>query len=231
MNELRPWSEEEATADELRLLDVSRRERAPGSARARALGALGVLAATTTTGATAAAGGSTLLAKVLAATVLTGAVTAGGVAWHASRRHPEARPLPASTEVAMPREATGPPSVPTTSPAPAPAPSAEPPRELARAARPISSGALAQEVAALELARQALLARDGDSAIRALDRYRAQFPRGELSSEATVLRVQALLARGDVAKAAALADDYCTAYPESPYAQRVQQLVHDVRKK
>jgi outer membrane protein assembly factor BamD (BamD/ComL family) len=84
---------------------------------------------------------------------------------------------------------------------------------------------LSLEVAALERAHQALGQHDADGALRELDRYRALFPNGTLASEQTVLRVQALLARGDVPAAQRLAQPYMAAHPNSPYARRIQELM------
>jgi outer membrane protein assembly factor BamD (BamD/ComL family) len=85
-------------------------------------------------------------------------------------------------------------------------------------------------VAALEQAHAALAARDADRALLALDRYRAKFPGGRLASEETVLRIQALLARGDRDGANALANGFFAAHPDSSYADRVRDLLHDGEK-
>jgi outer membrane protein assembly factor BamD (BamD/ComL family) len=82
-------------------------------------------------------------------------------------------------------------------------------------------------VAALERAQVALAAHDAGGAMRALDRYEVTFPAGRLASEATVLRVQALLARGDAEAASAVADRFFTAHPDSSYARRIRDLLHD----
>jgi hypothetical protein len=108
-------------------------------------------------------------------------------------------------------------------------PSASPPDHIDRPEHPApprasaSADALTRELKALETV-QALL-RDPDAALRLLDRYQAQFPHGSLSSEATVLRAQALLAKGDRAGAQGLVDGYCSAHPDSPYAKRLKALV------
>jgi hypothetical protein len=80
-------------------------------------------------------------------------------------------------------------------------------------------------VKALEAVHEALLGRDPDAAIRLLDRYQTQFPHGSLSSEATVLRVQALLANGDRAGAQVLVDGYSAAHAGGPYVKRLKELV------
>jgi outer membrane protein assembly factor BamD (BamD/ComL family) len=84
---------------------------------------------------------------------------------------------------------------------------------------------LTREVKALELAHRALAEHDAPLALDLLDRYRVQFPGGSLSSEATVLRAQALLQNGDRAGAQALVDGYVSAHPDSPYARRLKDIV------
>jgi hypothetical protein len=85
---------------------------------------------------------------------------------------------------------------------------------------------LSLEVAALERAHKALGKHDPEGALFELDRYRAQFPNGSLASEETVLRVQALLALGDRSGAQRLAETYIAAHSDSPYARRIQELLH-----
>jgi hypothetical protein len=235
VSELRRWSEEGATADEVSLLEALRRERAPSHLRARTLRTLGVAAAvttatTTTTAATTAAvtkGGLTALTKVLAVSMLGGGIVAGGLV---IRGLPQTV-LPSSRTVVAPR---------AVEPAVIESPSPVLPAVLAsglvapihvgvpaRSARPASTDdGLSREVLALELAHQALAGHNPEAALHLLDRYRAQFPGGALASEQTVLRVQALLAKGDRTGARALAAAYAVAHPDSPYARRLGDLVH-----
>jgi hypothetical protein len=81
---LKRWPEEGVTADELSLLQLSRRERAPVEARVRTLGALGAMSATTgaTASALAAAGTSGLSALAKLAAVLGASLAAPGVVLH-----------------------------------------------------------------------------------------------------------------------------------------------------
>ena len=110
-------------------------------------------------------------------------------------------------------------------------------RESPRAApavRPARAAAsderLSREVTALELANAALGAKQPDAALRALDDYAQKFPRGALQSDATVLRVRALVARGDRAAAQRLADAYSAAHPDSPFTRRLDALVREREK-
>lgn len=63
------------------------------------------------------------------------------------------------------------------------------------------------EVVELDTARAALSAGENQRALDQLDGYRARFPQGELSLEASVLRVRALAGAGRGAQAARLARD------------------------
>jgi hypothetical protein len=238
MSDLRRWSEEGATADEISLLESSRHERASPQARARTLKALALAgvatgAATTTTAAAttavAAKSAPTLLIKILTFSLFGGIMAGGvvvGVARHAvapSSRHGviAAPPMPILNE---PRSAILPAE--STSPDIAPVPTGAQGRS---AQPPYTDESLSHEVAALELAHRALTVHNPDAALRLLDRYRVRFPHGLLSSEENVLRVQALLASGHRAGAQALADAYAAAHPNSPYSQRLEDLVHGER--
>jgi TolA-binding protein len=81
---------------------------------------------------------------------------------------------------------------------------------------------LAAEVASLESARAALASGRPGDALGALDRYGRDFPRGHLSPEAAVLRIQALATAGDRARSRALADAFLRDHPDSPYAPRLR---------
>jgi hypothetical protein len=91
---------------------------------------------------------------------------------------------------------------------------------------PVAESTLSAEVTALERAQAALGARRTEAALRALDQYEATFPAGRLASEATVLRVQALLAQGDEQDASLVADRFIAAHPDSSYSRRIRDLVH-----
>jgi hypothetical protein len=172
----------------------------------------------------------TLLIKILAFS-LFGGIVAGGVAVGVS--HYVGTPSSRAGAVTAPPTPiiNEPPSaiLPTQSASPGIAP--VPIGAQARAGQPPAQGpdtdeSLSHEVAALELAHRALNVHKPDAALRLLDRYRFRFPHGLLSSEESVLRVQALLASGHRARAQALADGYSAAHPNSPYSQRLEALVH-----
>ena len=241
MSQLRRWSEKGASREAASLLETSRRERPPARARARTLEALGlaVVGSAAATGtamaATSAAtkGGLTLLIKIAALSLVGGAIVAGGVAVvHAAHlRAARPSPLAVASAAVEPRSVEPPAGVVPLIDPPSPAPSAAAPGNVSRPEHPAARGSastevLARELKALELIHEALLGRDPEAALRLLDRYQAQFPHGSLASEATVLRVQALLANGDRARAQALVNGYCSAHPDGPYAKRLNELVH-----
>lgn len=133
-----------------------------------------------------------------------------------------AAPLPVATSLPqLPPSATAevpsaPPLLPAAAKAPAAAPPAlEPPRTLG----------LGQEVAALDRARDALAAGNVAGALRQVDEYESQFPRGALAQEATALRIEALLQQGNRDAAARLADRFLASNPKSPHAARIRLLV------
>ncbi len=105
-----------------------------------------------------------------------------------------------------------------------PAAPAVPLRETKRA-QPAPPPTLSDEVAALQVARTALAQHDPNAALAALDRYKSRYPSARLSPEATVLRIEALVQRGDRAEATQLADRFETANPKSPYTERIRSIV------
>jgi hypothetical protein len=259
MSELKHWSAEDATADERALLDASRMERPDPKVRARTLAAVGVGASVLATASSASATGGVgaLLLKILSVSALVGGVAVGAMVWHArtvtvTPAHPDppyppapalSAPAPIATMVAAPPLADAASSTASSPPPPdadptprvkpaAPVTMGETPNPRVPPAPRASSSAvtLADEVAALERAQRALASHDPDAAARELNRYHAKYPQGTLSSEETVLRVQALLARGEDAKAVALANRFAAAHPDSPFAKRVMDLVRSAKK-
>jgi hypothetical protein len=102
--------------------------------------------------------------------------------------------------------------------------SPEAPRARATSPTPASS-ALADEIAALDGAREALASGDAARALRALDARDRAFPRGALGPEAMVLRIEALALRGDRAAATRLGEAFLAASPRSPHASRIRTLL------
>jgi hypothetical protein len=249
VSDLRKWSEDGATRDELRLLDASRSERPDPAARARTLAALGLGGGGSPGGPASPSGNGTGPSAALGRTAQIGrlwmmagigGITAVvlGALWVARTRHaplPTARRTPAASTpaAAAPELPTPPPAAPE-APAVAPKPSARAPairRSVRRqpsdvapleAAPPAS---LTDEIAALERARTALGGGDPATALHTLDAYRARFRGGKLASEETVLRVKALLAQGNHGEAIFVADTYAAMHPGDPYTDRLRELL------
>ncbi len=91
-----------------------------------------------------------------------------------------------------------------------------------------SSDALLQEqVGLVDRARSLVASGDANGALRAVDAYEHRFPRGLLSEEASLLRIQAMAARGDRGAAAILAQRFRTMYPRSVHTDTIRWLLGD----
>jgi hypothetical protein len=95
-----------------------------------------------------------------------------------------------------------------------------PPRQSAAAPR----ADVAREVAALDAAQRALVDGDPGSALRTLAALE-RMPQRSLAPEATVLRVRALLAQGNIVEARRVAEKFCVAAPTSPQAGVLRALL------
>lgn len=89
----------------------------------------------------------------------------------------------------------------------------------------VSTPSLADEVRALDAARGALTGGNARECLAKLDRYQADFPRGVLGIEATVLRIEALAASGARAQARDLGTRFLEAHPNSAHAARVRSVI------
>jgi len=87
-----------------------------------------------------------------------------------------------------------------------------------------SQGSVAFEIEALERVRSELAREDGQAALTALRRYASEHPRGVLTHEADVLRVEALLQAGDAPAALELAQQLLRRHGESPHRARLEAL-------
>jgi hypothetical protein len=88
-----------------------------------------------------------------------------------------------------------------------------------------SSDALQEQVGLVDRARSLLASGDASGALHAVDAYEHRFPTGILLEEASLLRIQAIAARGDRAAAAALAQRFSTVYPRSVHTDTIQSLM------
>lgn len=84
------------------------------------------------------------------------------------------------------------------------------------------SSVLVEESAALVDARRKARSGDNQGALQTLADMDHRFGGGHLSQERTALKVEALAATGQTARAAALADAFLASYPNSPNAARVR---------
>jgi hypothetical protein len=134
--------------------------------------------------------------------------------------------LPRATPPAPPKPAAPPePAASTLGLAPAPARPRAPPAASAAPPAPSSrDDALAREATLLESAR-ASLDRDPDGSLATLDRYRAEFPLGNLRMEAELLAVDALGRAGRTADARARGEALLEQVRGSIYEERAQKLL------
>jgi hypothetical protein len=85
---------------------------------------------------------------------------------------------------------------------------------------------LSAELAVLEAARRELVAHHPDEVLRDLDAYDARTPNtGVLDSEAQMLRIEALLQQGSLARARKLAARALAANPSGAHAARLREIV------
>lgn len=94
-----------------------------------------------------------------------------------------------------------------------------------RSARPVKASSLPQQVLSLDRARVALNSGDAGAALAEIAHYRSAWPTGVFLTEASVLEIQALAKRGEVALAATRARAFVTAHPDSPQAERLRALI------
>jgi TolA-binding protein len=239
MKDPQPLLDNGATELELRLLQAGDADRPSAKARQAALAALGLSGAVLSASSSAAAtAGSTALssgARVLAAKwwAVGALVTAGGV----SVGYATLTSSPAGTPsaVVVPR-LSPPPMVATAAPLPEPevsasaSPALTTSRERPTSSPPRSSSSagslgIQEQIVLVDRARAAVAAQQPATALAALDEYQRRFPGGVLAQEATLLRIDALLARGDKASAARLGRQFLQRYPRSPMAARVKTLI------
>jgi hypothetical protein len=90
-----------------------------------------------------------------------------------------------------------------------------------------STGSLSEELAALDRAREAQSTGDPGRSLRLLDDYSRRFNRPRLVTEATVLRMEALVASGDRPRAAAIGRTFLANHANGPYERRVRSLLGD----
>ncbi len=93
------------------------------------------------------------------------------------------------------------------------------------AARADSSDGIAAELRSLDRARQALSTGNAARALSMLDAHAKEYPRGSLSLEAEVLRIQALARMGQRQAASSRAKAFLRRHPGSVFSSRVRRYV------
>jgi hypothetical protein len=112
-------------------------------------------------------------------------------------------------------------------PVTAPTPVPPTPQRATRAADPTpsSGSSIPAELATLDQARSAMAGGDPGRALSILDDYAMRFPHASMASEATVMRIEALVKAGNQPAAQRVADSFLRFNPQSPYAARIKSLV------
>ncbi len=211
------------------LLDSAREDALPAGATERAwasfaaaTGAMGDAVAGKTNAARVDASKATA-AKWLA----IGALGGGAVValWLRGAPPQPGATAPAVSVVAAPQT----PAQPSAAPAPvvevpAPEPSEVAVRHEARETPAKMRSTLAAEVALLDAVRRSLANGAHGDALRSLAHYERRFPQGLLASDAEVLTIEALIAKGDGGAARARAVRFLTKHPRDPHTARVRAL-------
>ena len=167
------------------------------------------------------------------------AITAGVSFWPASQSSPPAAsaassaltaPLaqPAVPQAKPSRLDEPPPNVPGPAIAQPPSVTESRARALAESA-PAAAPSLADELAMLETARRALVRGESRRTLILLDEHARSFRRPRLLTEASVLRIEALVASGDRPRASRLGMDFLAKHANGPYERRVRSLIGDQR--
>jgi hypothetical protein len=217
---------DEASGFDRALLESATLDSPSPERRARAIAALSAgtatIAATTTTSGKGLAGLGTW--KVVIGLAAVGAIGIG--VGRARRAQPAAVPsVVVAKEVAIPAPTAQPTLVapPTASPSPVPAPITK--HVAVATASPAPS--LTRELALLDEARSAISAAAPAKALAALDRYDAECAGGAMTLEARVLRIEAIAASGDSARASAMAKKFLADHPGTQYAARLNKHVKE----
>jgi hypothetical protein len=241
MNEPRRLREVSGSTVEHALLSAGASYRSSAAAHAKTLGALGLASSAALSAGVASAGAAGIFsklgwAKVLSLVSLSLAVIAPVT--YVALRSPSSDAAPsAAVAPAAPAQARAPepvidsllPSTALSESAPEAAAvvdvdKAAPPAAL-RTIKPdanTKADSVAAELAAIDGARAALARGDANGALARLDSYARTYPRGRLSLEAEVLRIDALARSGQTAAASKRAEAFLRRHPNSVLASRVR---------
>lgn len=229
-----------ATELELMLLRAGDAEGPSLAARRLAASSLGISAAITTTAASgaAAAGAQSLVpaATVFAAKwwVIGALVSVGAGVSYVSLTAGEVAPRPVASVAPV---ALAPPPTSSSPVASAEGPILRPESQLSAVPErapvtaphggPATPVGIQEQVSLIDRARSAAASGQVGATLAALDEYHRRFPRGVLQQEAAMLRIEAMLARGDKATATRLGKRFLEQYPRSALAARVRSLLED----
>lgn len=221
-----------------RLMLSMREEKPPDGALGRALLAVGVTGAAVVTtgsalGAASPAGKSLvwLAVKWLGSGAVLGLAVGGGATLLSS---PPERPADTPVSVAVPLDRPAAPVAPPRNEVPSvvapreeerPAPRSSVVKDPVPEVPSVAPDTLAREIELLDGARGALRRGAPNEALATLDRFAKEFPRGRLSTEALVVRIDALVRAGRSAEARALGERFLSQNPSSTHAPRIKQLI------
>lgn len=170
----------------------------------------------------------------MAAAVLgLGAVIAASSMNEGGRHEAPAAPAPVPTVVAAAPPAPVVEQVAVVTPESLPTAPAVVPSARATAIAPVrgpaaeQAGSIEREIELLDAVKSKLGAGSAAEASRALDTYDAEFPRGTLRPERTVLRIRTLLLQGNRPAARAMADEFLGTHPGSVHEKRIKALLAD----
>ncbi|HEY6077381.1 MAG TPA: hypothetical protein VIW29_01175 [Polyangiaceae bacterium] len=224
---------DEAGADdlELSLLRLARSEAPSADGRRRVMAgvaAMGVASLASQSAEAAKLGAHGLSSGVKWALLGIAAVALPSVLWLLSGEPEPATKLTQPGALQAPASEVTPPSAPAHADGPAPLTlddlPALPANEPAASAGAKPQGSLAEEVAQLQKAKLALKGGNPAEALSELNVYAQRFPRPRLGAEATMVRIEALSASGNAARAKTLAEGFLAKNPNSPYAARLRSL-------
>jgi len=244
MNNLRRLLEGEADGLEREMLEAGRGDRPSTTRRRRIALGLGVGAAMSaaSTAKASALGATEWLSHLVRApwaisgTVGVAAIALGVSVWPKAEVSAPSVEAPKPALVAMAPSSLVPSAIDldqlpleeTSEPAPR-RPSSTSGRGAASAGPARSTPTLSEEVALLENARRALVRGAPRQTLALLDEHAQRFKRPRLSTEGSVLRIEALVASGERARAANLGKDFLSKNVKGPYERRVRSLIGDER--
>ncbi len=138
----------------------------------------------------------------------------------------EPRPAPTRVESLAPQTASSE-DVPAAAPPRVSSPVLTPSLAPAASSAPEAASLLRAEVASIAAVREALARGDGQGAWQRLDVHDRTFPQAKLGPEASMLRLEALLAMGQHAEARRRARASLDANPTGPWAPRLREIAGD----